>query len=176
MAKVQKLKKKEKLALLPTFYMLVGLPGAGKTTWAMRNLPPNSLYLSTDSIIEDMAANLGKTYNDVFKDIINPAQRVVDGELYLHSYPGKTNICLDQTNLSPKSRKRKLDLIAHKGYKKIAVYFDTPTEVIEKRLELRNLTGKIITKKLLEDLRATFVRPSLDEGFDEIKPVFYLGD
>jgi predicted kinase len=174
MPKVQRLKGKEKLARLPIFYMLVGLPGSGKTTWAMQNLGANSVYLSTDSIIEDMAVSLGKTYNDIFKDIIGPAQKIVDNELYLHSYPGKNNLCLDQTNLSPKSRKRKLDLVAHPGYKKIAVYFDTPINVIEKRLEVRNKSGKIITKRLLEDLQATFVRPSLAEGFDEIKPVLYL--
>lgn len=150
--------------------MCVGLVGSGKSTYSTSTFPEHA-YLSSDGIIEFVADKLGKTYNAVFDDIIGPAQKYVDAQLELASL-ALENIVLDQTNLTKKSRNRKLKLLKNGDkYKKIAIYFDTPENIINLRLQKRNKSGKIISKSLLKRMTASFEMPTLDEGFDEIKVI-----
>jgi predicted kinase len=55
--------------MLNTVYVLVGMPGVGKSTWINKNyhhLP----VVSSDNFIELMARNQNKTYNEVFQQYI----------------------------------------------------------------------------------------------------------
>ena len=60
---------------MPTIYMLIGVPASGKSTWVEQN-KGNALVISTDNLIEAYAANLGKTYNEVFKEQIKIATKI----------------------------------------------------------------------------------------------------
>lgn len=115
----------------PWFLMTVGLPGSGKTEWINRELVPylaqNNCYaevLSTDEIVQHIAGVTKQKYKDIFKDVISESVLIVDSRITLSSYMG-LNIILDQTNLTPKSRQRKLSLLSDRlTYFKIAVIFD----------------------------------------------------
>ena len=59
--------------------MLIGVPASGKSTWVNKSIGSimcnDTFVYSTDAYIEKIAENLGMTYDDVFKDIIDRMER-----------------------------------------------------------------------------------------------------
>ena len=152
---------------MPTLWMLVGVPASGKTSWLRdSDIDWNrTTLLSTDNIIEREAAALGKTYNDVFKKVIKQATREMNQRLQ-QAIADNRDIVWDQTNLTPDSRKSKLEKIPA-TYQKIAVYFPVPdTREWQRRLNSR--PGKIIPQTVLVSMSQGFAMPSQAEGFDKI--------
>jgi predicted kinase len=146
-------------------YMLVGVPGSGKSTWYnSQDWVNDCVLVSTDKLIELEAARQGKTYNDVFKGYIDEATRIMKQDVLDAVAAGK-DIIWDQTNTSKKSRKSKLAMV--KDYYKIAVVFDTPAEE-ELKLRLANRPGKNIPWNVMQNMIDNFDMPSEKEGFEEI--------
>lgn len=84
----------------PTLYVLVGLPGSGKSTWAEANKQWNVKHISSDAIRRDKeAADEEYTNSDIFKEMYL-STRFWIGEGY--------SIIYDATNLESKYRKKLL--------------------------------------------------------------------
>lgn len=150
--------------------LLVGLPGSGKSTWVKSYLLTNPDYVvvSSDDIIDAYAKSVGKTYTEVFSEYMGNAEVEYNIRLSAAIREGK-NIIVDRTNLSPKSR-RKITSKVTKDYKKIAIVFNTPIEEIKERLIKReNETGKEIPDYVIVTMMNSYIEPSVDEGFSEIK-------
>jgi len=147
--------------------MLIGLPGSGKSTW-VRTSPEasGSLILSTDDDIEAFASAAGKTYNQVFSERIGTADANMKALLYytIKNDPDR-NIVWDQTNLTIRSRAKKLAMVPYR-YRKVAVVFNCPPEVIQERLSMR--TGKTIPPEVFDGMVACFEHPNLNENWNEI--------
>jgi predicted kinase len=149
---------------MPTFYMLIGVPASGKSTWRASNAK-GAETISTDDIIEKIAASQDKTYNDVFKDNIKAATNIADRRAK-SAFDDERDVVWDQTNLTRKSRASKLTMVP-KHYKKVAVYFPTPhPEVHKKRLAGR--PGKTIPNYVLDSMTKSLEPPTKAEGFDEV--------
>lgn len=148
--------------------MLCGLPTSGKSTFASKLLEDpaykDSGVLSTDSYIESVAKRLNKTYNEVFEDSIDEANRQLELNLIEAKDRGK-NLIWDQTNLTPKTRKKKLSKIPS-DYARIAIWFDITLEEAMRRNQQR--PGKMIPKNVLRLMSEQFVPPSCDEDFDVV--------
>lgn len=154
---------------MPHFQMLIGLPGSGKTTWfAEQDLSDkNFVWISTDKFIERLAKQKGKTYNEVWKDNIKSATNQMVGELRTAINTNK-DIIFDQTNLSIKSRRQKLQNIPS-NYTKEAVIFLTSPEIIDIINVERKQFGRAIPQHILESMRRTFDISFINnEGFDKI--------
>ena len=152
---------------MPTLYMLIGIPGSGKTTW-IKNQNFNTddtVIVSTDNIIEERAASKGMTYSDVFQDEIKSATAEMNNNLK-NAIAQKKNIVWDQTNLTVKTRRSKLAQIPDE-YQKIAVLLSTPTKE-ELKIRLDNRPGKIIPNNILMGMISQLDPPSKLEGWDEI--------
>jgi predicted kinase len=160
------------------FIMFIGLPGSGKTTFIGNNESRiTSTYgvdcvISSDAVIEDVANARGLTYSEVFADSVNLAGKYIEAMLGILSLQQK-NFILDQTNLTPKSRQRKLGLLVHPAnYNRIAVVFGQKDEVLIDRLNKRaNVGGKIIPTEVLNTMRRNYIAPKLEEGFTKIMTV-----
>lgn len=156
-------------------FMLIGVPGSGKSTWANKADfgGGNTCIVSTDDIIAHKAKEQGKTYNEVFKDSIKDAEKL----MYKHvmwSVERGENIVWDQTNLTKKSRAKKLIMIPD-HYEKIAVFFETPDdEELDKRLN--NREGKTIPEHVMDAMIEMIEYPEIDEGFDRVIYVDYVPD
>lgn len=109
---------------MPKLYMLIGVPGSGKSTWIKNQTwSDKTVVASSDRFIDDYAEKEGKTYNDVFKDYAPIAMRLMENQVLVAQANG-CDIVWDQTNMSAKSRAKKLAML--EGYEKVAVVFATP--------------------------------------------------
>lgn len=154
----------------PEIIVCVGLPGSGKSTWIKNFLTSTNKkfnVVSSDDILERIARNGNKTYNDVHKDHIGGAEKEMNSNANLF-VKNKMNIIWDQTNMGAKKRSKILNRVG-KDYYKIAVIFQVDDEELNKRLKERELnTGKRIPPEVIEQMKQSYQEPSKSEGFDEI--------
>ena len=149
----------------PTLYVLVGIPGSGKSTWVEnQEWAKDCAYISTDKLVEEEAKRQGSTYNDVFHDYMKKATLLMCEEVY-DARDQEKSIIWDQTSTTIKSRAKKLRMLPN--YKKIAVVFKVP-EAEELNRRLANRPGKTIPKNVVDQMINGFVTPTEEEGFDEI--------
>jgi predicted kinase len=144
--------------------MLIGVPGSGKSTWInAQDWVKDCVLVSTDKLIELEAGRQGKTYNDVFKDYIDTATKLMNADVLEAVAEGK-DIIWDQTNTGRKSRKAKLAMMP--GYYKIAVMFATP-EKEEWQRRINSRPGKMIPEGVLKAMAMGLQLPEEGE-FDEV--------
>lgn len=151
----------------PILMMLIGVPASGKSTWIKNKLAnvANTIVVSTDDYIEQVAKTMGTTYDAVFSQTVGKATKAMNKIVHDAVADGK-NIIWDQTNTTAKSRSKKLAKIPA-SYKKIAVFFHTPDpEELKKRLGQRH--GKTIPSHIVNNMINSLEPPSKTEGFDEI--------
>jgi len=149
--------------------MLCGIPTSGKSTYVNKlreyEYWKDAVVLSTDDYIEKEAKRMGLTYNQVFDDVIDNATRELELQLNMAMDKGK-DIIYDQTNLSKKTRRKKL-LKLPSYYRKTAVWFQIDIEEALKRNKTRE--GKFIPESIIKRMYHQFEVPTCDEGFDFIE-------
>lgn len=149
--------------------MLVGVPGCGKSTWVESfNDAGKFTVISMDNIIESMGAPEGLSYSDAFDKYSSVAARKMKEDLKV-AFKNNENVIWDQTNLTVKSRRKKLNMVSD-GYLKTAVVFEIDAYELEKRRALRkDTTGKTVPPFVLRRMQVSYARPTKSEGFDHIK-------
>lgn len=150
---------------MPKLYVLVGVPGSGKSTWiSNQDWAKDCVIISTDNHVENYAKSTGKTYTEVFNDYMPIAVKFMADDVINARGAGK-DIIWDQTSTTVLSRKKKFKMLP--DYHAIAVVFKTPTGVeLMKRLSSR--PGKTIPWSVVSDMINKFESPALEEGFKEI--------
>lgn len=150
---------------MPTAYILVGVPGSGKSTWINRqHWAKDCVIASTDNFVEAYARSVNKTYNEVFHDVMKNAVALMADTVVKAVCDGR-DIIWDQTSTSIASRKKKLKMLD--GYTKIAVVFKTP-EKAEWERRIKSRPGKDIPQHVLSSMSNNFEHPTLEEGFDQV--------
>jgi predicted kinase len=155
---------------MPDLVMMCGIPCSGKSTYIQQGLDYASFFdtgytfLSTDNYIEKKAKKERKSYNEIFDYTIKEATEEMN-KLLEFAINNDMSIVWDQTNLTPKVRKKKIKKIPE-HYTKIAVYNQISLEDAIKRN--KNRTEKVIPKRVLIQMYSVFVPPTEEEGFDKI--------
>ncbi len=156
--------------------LLVGLPASGKSYYAkgfITRLYGNYRLHSSDAILEEIAKDSGKTYDEVFKDSIKIADKLFWQELQ-KSIDLNEKIVVDRTNLTVKSRKRIIDMAKAKGYFISAEVFETHFHDNAKWKEfLGAREGKTIPSHVIGSMMFSYERPTYDEGIDTF---WYYGE
>lgn len=152
---------------MPKAYILIGVPGSGKSTWISKAPVDwnNTVVASTDNYVEQEAKRQGKTYTEVFKDVMpaavnNMAQTVVN------AVKNNQDIIWDQTSTTRHTRAKKIRMLPS-NYEIIAVVFPTPNKN-ELQRRLMNRPGKTIPDEIVNDMISKYEEPSESEGFDKI--------
>ena len=148
-------------------YVLVGVPGSGKSTWhSDQEWLQDAAYISTDRYVEEYAKNMGKTYSEVFKEVMPKCVDYMTGDV-IHARNEGKDIVWDQTSTTAVSRARKFNMLPN--YYAIAVVFRTPApEELSRRLVSRYDSGKIIPDEVVQNMIDNWEEPTLEEGFKEI--------
>ena len=150
---------------MPKAYILVGVPASGKSTWvASQEWAKDCAYISTDTIVEEYARSVKKTYSEVFEEFMPTAVDLMSDQIILARTKNK-DIIWDQTSTTVNSRKKKFRMLSR--YQHIAVVFKTPPEE-ELKQRLSSRPGKEIPWDVVANMIANYEVPTKEEGYDEI--------
>lgn len=162
----------------PTLYLLMGLPGAGKSTYraTLKDCGDRFVVVSSDDIIEAEAAKVGKTYNEIFQSAIGAAT-AESNRLFNEALHLGRNVIVDKTLLTRKARQRFIYPASGKNYRVVVRYFAVTDwrahmAVLAERAEK---SGKMIPEHVLNTFRQQTEYPTYSEGIDVIeivKPFF----
>lgn len=152
---------------MPSFQMLIGLPGSGKSRWVQVQDNHHAWVLSTDRFIERYAGLNAMTYNEAFQSTIKDAEKQLLFNLEI-AIKNQQPIIWDQTNLNPKTRAKKLAKIPSL-YHKEAIIFLTPESILDIINEERKAVGRSIPQKIFSSMKVNFDVENIEnEGFDKI--------
>lgn len=146
-------------------YQLIGVPGAGKSTWVdSQEWALTCARVSTDKWVDIYANEVGRTYSEVFDTFMPTAVELMSKEVVAAREAGR-DIIWDQTSTSVKSRQKKFNMLP--DYYHIAVVFKTPqADELARRLASR--PGKNIPDHVMRSMIKHFEMPTEQEGFKEI--------
>jgi predicted kinase len=145
----------------PTLYMVMGVPGSGKTTWAKKQGLP---ILSSDAIREELTGSAGD------QDTVPPKEifRILDervGEYLKHG----EGVIYDALNIEPDKRRPRLKYwIEQYKAQIIGVLFTTPIEIAKERNKSRE---RVVRDDIIERFARIFEENPLDttkDWFDRI--------
>ena len=145
-----------------TIYMMVGIPGSGKSTWIQTHVESNWIVLSPDAILE-------QRYNYHW----TPERAA---EAWAESYrsfgalllKGAT-IVWDATLISPIIRAAILHTSKGAGYRVEAVFCDTPVEICVERNAKR--AREPVPESTIRRMADSLIAPTEEEGFDRIQHI-----
>jgi predicted kinase len=155
--------------MVPSVYVLMGLPGSGKTTWRNRFVAERdgvAHAVARDDVVEEMASIHGITYREAWLTY----SKAIDKELrrrLTEAFTLGKDVVVDNTNLTAKARRRILSRVPE-GWEKVGVIFDVPEQWLVHRVLCRaEAGGKRVAPWLVSRMRLDWVPPVPDD-FDRI--------
>lgn len=150
---------------MPRIYVLIGLPGSGKST-AIQNIKHGVIF-SSDKMRE-------KLYGDAS---IQGDPKEVFGKMYddirmLLKDNKAVNIILDATNINRKDRRQICELGRQTNSELIAIVMRTPLEVCIERNSKRD---RVVPIEAIYKMVSRFEYPLYEEGFSKITVLDYDG-
>jgi predicted kinase len=147
----------------PTFILLVGIPGCGKTSFAEELKNETTIHLSSDAIRQEI-------YGD--ENCQDDPGRVFNimHERTLYALRNGYDVIYDATNITRKSRLSILKQLPAYVEKKCIIVWAPIDECIKRDACRERTVGVEVINKMLQRFEAPFY----DEGFDDIK-VHYSG-
>ncbi len=142
----------------PTIFILVGLPATGKSTWVreyFKTCVTPTVVASTDDILERFAAEDGTSYAVAHATRFKEAEKLFKQTIMDAAREGK-DVIVDRTNVFPSARRKAILLVESSTrltYRRVAVVFEQPEEVIRERLAVREAeTGKHVPWSAIESM------------------------
>ena len=148
---------------MPTFYMMIGMPGCGKSTLSAKL--PAEVY-SSDAIRKELTGSVfGETKGAI-------EFRVMNLRTQQALLAGLDAIC-DATALSKKSRASAMRNVKNVPHKTVGCFFNCLREESSQR-NLNPDRDKNVPEEDLERLWNSIEVPTLDEGFDELYDILVI--
>lgn len=152
---------------IPTLYILIGIPGSGKSYYAKKYLKPqNVVIISTDKIrkeyIEAEQYNRESNY-----DIFDIANLCLKDQLIMGN-----DVVFDATNTNKKHRKAIINLGKLYNSNIVAVVMLTPLHVCIRRNKQRDYESRV-SEDVLNNYNKSNLNIDYSEGFDEIRNIEY---
>ncbi len=145
------------------FYMLIGLPGSGKSEVARQLADSNTIVLSSDAIRKEFYGD--ETIQDDPTKIFEEMQRRT-----ISALKNEKNVVYDATNISRKKRKHLLSSITISCKKIVYVVWARYETCLARDNDRNHHVGESVIRRML----LNFQPPYYDEGWDNIE--FRLND
>lgn len=130
-----------------TVYIMVGLPGSGKDTWILNNIPDVPM-LCRDNIRTEIGIEGEKPFGTEEQE--NEVTRILNERL-VECCKNRQDCVVNNTNVSKKRRKEILDLILPYNPRVVIVYVEAPTlaDNVERR---KNQVSKKVIRRMCNSL------------------------
>ena len=159
---------------MPTVYMLIGLPGSGKSTVAEKLAKgEDAVIVSTDKIREELFGDEAIQSNEKYNG--NTVFCIAHDRVKIAMLEGK-NVIFDATNVKRKDRKYFLDLLrpekflalqkTNYHYRFHAILIATP---YEKCLENNLNRRRVVPEEVIKRMMCNFEVPMKFEGWDVVE-------
>jgi len=154
-------RKSSKSESRPKFYVMVGVPGSGKTTYARRYFP-EALRISLDDLRLMFS---GRTFEPRIEGAVGIAADAMIEALASNAVKLERDLLLDATNVSRARRASAIAAARRHELSPIAVYVDTPVAVAQQRNQGRPVP---VPFNIVNRFGTSLEPPTLAEGFDQI--------
>lgn len=150
---------------MPEIIILIGEPASGKSTWRAANQKDHQV-ISSDDILESLASENNITYGEAFNIYAGRAAEECHHN-FASALAQKSNIIIDRTNMTRKSRAKFLAMVGAE-YERKAIVFRVPRDELVERARIRGeQTGKTIAPWIIDRMISTYEAPG-DSEFDEV--------
>ncbi|XP_006627593.1 heterogeneous nuclear ribonucleoprotein U-like protein 1 isoform X3 [Lepisosteus oculatus] len=161
--------------------MLVGLPAAGKTTWAMKHAEenPEKKYniLGTNAIMEKMKVmglRRQRNYAGRWDVLIQQATQCLNRLIQIAARK-RRNYILDQTNVYGSAQRRKMR--PFEGFQRKAIVIcPTDEDLKERTLKRTDEEGKDVPDHAVLEMKANFTLPEAGEFLDGVTYIELQGE
>ena len=148
--------------MMSKVYMLVGVPGSGKSTYARLLSEKHNIQIISSDMVRNEMPNLKEV--DVFPEVYRRIRELI--------IEGK-DLVYDATSISAKVRKRffdNMEPIPRDSYEVEAHYFVPDFELSKNRIEKRNRNRneRYFPVSALEQFVKDFETPLMSEGFSKV--------
>jgi predicted kinase len=147
----------------PIFYMTVGLPGSGKSTWAKEQQKdnPNIVICSSDDIREELFGDANKFNDPKHNEIVFNIMKKRTKKALIEGH----DVIYDATNISSKRRRQLLSELTHINCKKVCFIIATPINKCRENNENRD---RKVPNEVIERMYFNWDTPYYFEGWDSI--------
>lgn len=145
-------------------FLLCGVPGSGKSTWARERIAKyDGTIISRDTIRFELLERKGGSYFDHEDEVIDLFIRAIKGNLKI-LYPH--DVYVDATHLTKRSRDQIMRKLNLENVMTIAVWFDVPVEICQARNKMREGLA-VVPEDTINGMYKRAYKPSVYE-FDEV--------
>ena len=144
-------------------YLMMGVPGSGKSTYAKNILKYGDIYVSRDEIRYSLLTDEDDYFakeNEVIRTFIEN----IDKSLVMEEYCG--DVYADATHLSPKSRAQVLNQLKNKD-KISVIYLDIPLNIVLERNAQREGRA-LVPENVVRRMYNSIILPTKEEGIEEL--------
>lgn len=142
-------------------YVLVGIPGSGKTTYARR-------YLSDKwrVCMDDLRFMLSvEPYAEPLQPVVIELEHIILERLLAGINSRFNDIVVDATSVTRERRRRYIELARNHGARPVAIFIQTPLEVALVRNRQR---ANVIPEAVIHRMHQMLEPPTREEGFEYV--------